>query len=68
MALSSEDILKQLSMLFDKEDLIKKQINTLYIELEQTKEDIDMCQTAYMYAKNREERNVNGNRSFGKSS
>ena len=54
--MNSSDILKKLEELYQKEKLLKSQLSQLDLELDQTQEDIEMCELSYMYAKNKEER------------
>jgi hypothetical protein len=55
------ELLTQLDKLYEKEEILRNQIITLSIVLQQCKDDIEMMQQAIMYQSNKQNRmNENG--------
>jgi len=51
--LSLKQMLDKLAEMYDREDLIIKEVRKLKLEYERLQEDKDMLQTMYMYVSNR---------------
>jgi len=51
--IDTEELIGKLQILYDREVEIQEKIETLIIKLQQTKEDIELMETAIMYQSNR---------------
>ena len=56
LELTVEQIKKKLNEVYDREEILKKDIIVKIAELEQIVEDKEMLQTMYMHQKNKEDR------------
>jgi len=50
------ELLHKLDMLYDKEEQLKKDINRLYLELQQLKDDKELLQNFIMHKSNKQSR------------